>query len=141
MPIGNQEIWDKGIGAGATNVVFGGGDTQPSSTNFNPGALGADPTQKPADQAAPAVPAVPAAPATTGASALAQGTGQQQSGKNPDHAPYAKNLKNAQLKMQQLQQQLQFALNENERANIQYRMNQQLKEIQKWETANANWGY
>ena len=60
MPIGNQEIWDKGIGAGATNVVFGGGDTQPSSTNFNPGALGADPTQKPADPAAPAAPAAPA---------------------------------------------------------------------------------
>ena len=64
MPIGNQEIWDKGIGAGATNVVFGGGDTQPSSTNFNPGALGADPTQKPADPAAPAAPAAPATPAT-----------------------------------------------------------------------------
>ena len=40
MPIGNQEIWDKGIGAGATNVVFG---QQPQQTNFNPGALGADP--------------------------------------------------------------------------------------------------
>ena len=138
MPIGNQEIWDKGIGAGATNVVFGGGDTQPSSTNFNPGALGADPTQKPAD---PAAPAAPAAPATTGASALAQGTGQQQSGKNPDHAPYAKNLKNAQMKMQQLQQQLQYAMDENERRQIQYRMQQQIHEIQKWETANAHWGY
>ena len=64
MPIGNQEIWDKGIGAGATNVVFGGGDTQPSSTNFNPGALGADPTQKPADPAAPAAPATPGTPTT-----------------------------------------------------------------------------
>ena len=45
MPIGNQAIWDKGIGAGATNVVFG---QQPQQTNFNPGALGADPTQQPA---------------------------------------------------------------------------------------------
>ena len=61
MPIGNQEIWDKGIGAGATNVVFGGGDTQPSLTNFNPGALGADPTQKPVAAATPS--ATPAAPA------------------------------------------------------------------------------
>ena len=49
MPIGNQEIWDKGIGAGATNVIFGGGDTQPSATNFNPGALGADPNAVPVD--------------------------------------------------------------------------------------------
>ena len=40
MPIGNQNIWDKGIGAGATNVIFG---QQPQQTNFNPGALGADP--------------------------------------------------------------------------------------------------
>ena len=39
MPIGNQEIWDNGIGAGATNVIFG----QPAQTNYNPGALGADP--------------------------------------------------------------------------------------------------
>ena len=54
MPIGNQEIWDKGIGAGATNVIFGGGDTQPSATNFNPGALGADPNAQPAaDTATP----------------------------------------------------------------------------------------
>ena len=132
MPIGNQEIWDKGIGAGATNVVFGGGDTQPSSTNFNPGALGADPTQKPADPAAPAAPAAPelGTPATPAAPAAPAG---------PKKGPYDKQLKSAQLKMQQLQQQLQFALNETERANIQYRMNQQLKEIQKWETANSQW--
>ena len=64
MPIGNQEIWDKGIGAGATNVVFGGGDTQPSSTNFNPGALGADPTQKPAETTATETPPAPGTPAT-----------------------------------------------------------------------------
>jgi len=44
MPIGNQEIWDRGIGAGATNVIFG----QPAQTNFNPGALGADPNAQPA---------------------------------------------------------------------------------------------
>ena len=44
MPIGNQEIWDKGIGAGATNVIFG----QPAQTNYNPGALGADPNARPA---------------------------------------------------------------------------------------------
>ena len=75
MPIGNQEIWDKGIGAGATNVIFGGGDTQPSATNFNPGALGADPNAQPAATTAietpgadapgagPATPATPATPA------------------------------------------------------------------------------
>ena len=40
MPIGNQEIWDKGIGAGATNVIFG---QQPQRTNYNLGALGTDP--------------------------------------------------------------------------------------------------
>ena len=133
MPIGNQEIWDKGIGAGATNVVFGGGDTQPSSTNFNPGALGADPTQKPAETTATAT-ATPALPANQlqGGNTTAAPTG-------PKKGPYDKQLKSAQLKMQQLQQQLQFALNENERANIQYRMNQQLKEIQKWETANSQW--
>ena len=55
MPIGNQEIWDKGIGAGATNVVFG---QQPQQTNFNPGALGADPNAQPA--------ATTAQPAQTG---------------------------------------------------------------------------
>ena len=49
MPIGNQEIWDKGIGAGATNVVFG---QQPQQTNFNPGALGADPNAQAAAVAA-----------------------------------------------------------------------------------------
>ena len=43
MPIGNQNIWDKGIGAGATNVIFG---QQPQQTNFNPGALGADPNAR-----------------------------------------------------------------------------------------------
>ena len=48
MPIGNQEIWDKGIGAGATNVIFG----QPAQTNFNPGALGADPNAQAAIPAA-----------------------------------------------------------------------------------------
>jgi len=64
MPIGNQEIWDKGIGAGATNVIFGGGDTQPSATNFNPGALGADPNAQPASPATPETPATPATPTT-----------------------------------------------------------------------------
>ena len=64
MPIGNQEIWDKGIGAGATNVIFGGGDTQPSATNFNPGALGADPNAQPASPATPETPATPATPGT-----------------------------------------------------------------------------
>ena len=49
MPIGNQEIWDNGIGAGATNVIFG----QPAQTNFNPGALGADPNAQPAAATAP----------------------------------------------------------------------------------------
>ena len=45
MPIGNQNIWDKGIGAGATNVIFGQ-QPQPAPTNFNPGALGADPNSQ-----------------------------------------------------------------------------------------------
>ena len=54
MPIGNQEIWDKGIGAGATNVIFG---QQPQRTNFNPGALGADPNA----QAAPIMAESPSA--------------------------------------------------------------------------------
>ena len=51
MPIGNQEIWDRGIGAGATNVIFG---QQPQQTNFNPGALGADPNAQAATPAAAA---------------------------------------------------------------------------------------
>ena len=50
MPIGNQEIWDNGIGAGATNVIFG---QQPQQTNYNPGALGADPNAQPAAATAP----------------------------------------------------------------------------------------
>jgi len=136
MPIGNQEIWDKGIGAGATNVIFGGGDTQPSATNFNPGALGADPNAAPAAPATPETPSTPAAPATP---AIAQGTNQQQQTQQGGGGPYKKQIKNAQMKMQQLQQQLQYAMNENERRQIQYRMQQQLKEIQKWETANAKW--
>ena len=49
MPIGNQNIWDKGIGAGATNVIFG----QPAQTNYNPGALGADPNAQAALPEAP----------------------------------------------------------------------------------------
>ena len=136
MPIGNQEIWDKGIGAGATNVIFGGGDTQPSATNFNPGALGADPNAAPDAPATPETPSTPATPATP---AIAQGTNQQQQTQQGGGGPYKKQIKNAQMKMQQLQQQLQYAMNENERRQIQYRMQQQLKEIQKWETANAKW--
>ena len=68
MPIGNQEIWDKGIGAGATNVIFGGGDTQPSATNFNPGALGADPNASSAETTSVETPAAPptSAPPATG---------------------------------------------------------------------------
>ena len=57
MPIGNQEIWDKGIGAGATNVIFG---QRPQQTNYNPGALGADPSA-PAAIPAAAPAAIPAA--------------------------------------------------------------------------------
>ena len=68
MPIGNQEIWDKGIGAGATNVIFG---QRPQQTNYNPGALGADPSAPAAiPAAAPAV--IPAAtPAAIPAAAQA----------------------------------------------------------------------
>ena len=73
MPIGNQEIWDKGIGAGATNVIFGGGDTQPSATNFNPGALGADPNAQPVSPESPATPETPATPATPTTPAQPQG--------------------------------------------------------------------
>ena len=74
MPIGNQNIWDKGIGAGATNVIFG---QQPQQTNFNPGALGADPNAQAAIPAAAAA----ATGSTENASmdpsiAAAQGTGQ-----------------------------------------------------------------
>jgi len=70
MPIGNQEIWDKGIGAGATNVIFG---QQPQQTNFNPGALGADPNAQPA--AATAQPAQPSGPVNeTDFSSLQQNT-------------------------------------------------------------------
>ena len=40
--IGNREIWDKGIGMGATQAVFGG---QSSSPNYDP--LMSDPNAKP----------------------------------------------------------------------------------------------
>ena len=67
MPIGNQEIWDKGIGAGATNVIFG----QPAQTNFNPGALGADPNAQAATPAATQGIIPEAAPAAIPAAAQA----------------------------------------------------------------------
>ena len=74
MPIGNQNIWDKGIGAGATNVIFG----QPAQTNYNPGALGADPNAQaavPAAAPAAAQTAVPASTGGTGGWQIQPGTG------------------------------------------------------------------
>lgn len=142
MPIGNQEIWNKGIGMGATQAVFGGAPPAPAATNFNPGALGADPDATPAATTAtdtPAVPATPDAPSTGGATSNPLQPGGTVHTSQSGGGPYAKQLQNAQLKMQQLQQQLQYAMSENEKRQIQYRMQQQLQEIQKWETANAKW--
>jgi len=130
MPIGNQEIWDKGIGAGATNVVFGGGDTQPSSTNFNPGALGADPTQKPADPAAPAAPAAPelGTPATPAAP----------TGPTPQQV---KGLQNLQATLIQAQTALQNAmlghLHESQVNGYRYRVNKAQEAISLYKLKNG----
>jgi len=114
MPIGNQEIWDKGIGAGATNVIFG--QSQPAATNFNPGALGADPNAQPA-----ATPAVET-PAAQDQSALRweHGTqGQTRFNSNegyaatldPNDPDYVRKLGkyNLEDKIRQMQQKLQQA--------------------------------
>ena len=126
--IGNREIWDKGIGMGATQAVFGG---QSSSPNYDP--LMSDPNAKPPE------PTVETAAQEPLPANQAQGGNTPAAPSGPKKGPYDKQLKNAQLKMQQLQQQLMYAVNENEKANIRYRMNQQLREIQKWETSNAQW--
>ena len=98
MPIGNQEIWDKGIGAGATNVIFGGGDTQPSATNFNPGALGADPNAQPAATTATETPGSPEQPPTPET--------PQEPVENPALVAARNNFNMAQMKYQQAQQAL-----------------------------------
>ena len=99
MPIGNQEIWDKGIGAGATNVIFGGGDTQPSATNFNPGALGADPNAQPAATTATETPGAPEQPPTPA-------TPQQPAGPHPNVVAAQNKFNMAQMQYQQAQQAL-----------------------------------
>ena len=140
MPIGNQEIWDKGIGAGATNVIFGGGDTQPSATNFNPGALGADPTQKPAD---PAAPAATASPAVSGSSPAMGGgqAGQPTEKKNPYQSQvdrYTQEMQKWQLLLQQANSS-GGKMNGLSTSQIQQKMFQAQQKILEFQNAGKKW--
>ena len=68
MVIGNREIWDKGVGMGATETIFGGQSSSPnydplmSDPNASPAATTATETPTPETPAAPAAPAQPAGP-------------------------------------------------------------------------------
>ena len=143
MPIGNQEIWDKGIGAGATNVIFGGGDTQPSATNFNPGALGADPNASPAATTATDTPAAPASPAISGSSPAMGGgpAGQPTAKKNP----YQSQVDNYTQEMQKWQLLLQQAnasggkMNGLSTSQIQQKMFQAQQKILEFQNAGKKW--
>ena len=52
MPVGNQQVWDKGIGEPATNMLMQ--STQQSGpSNFNPNALAQQPVPQQAQQQSP----------------------------------------------------------------------------------------
>jgi hypothetical protein len=94
MAIGNQQIWDQGIGEPATNMLMQSTGSGRTASNFNPGALGADPTPPAADPvAAPATPAAPAQAATP-----------QQQGPNPKVKAAKDYLDQMMLKYNQAQQ-------------------------------------
>jgi hypothetical protein len=146
MPgIDNRSVWDKGIGPAAETIFSSSAPATMAgstggATNYNPGAWSQDQTAAPPTTTTPtstsgSQPVKPAINAVT--PAMGGGQNQQNQNKPSGNGPYAKNIEQAKMLVNQLQQKLQYATTDEERNKIRYELKQAVDKVHQWETANS----
>ena len=143
MGIGNQNIWDKGIGDPATQMLMqSSSNTTPSNAhNFNQALSGPNDPVQPAATATPAAPATPAQPAMSGGGVQAMSGGGQQQQQKKAPTSYYENLKRYQLEVQQLQQNIAMANSMGGQfgglsvGQLQNKLQHTMQYLQQWQSA------